>query len=192
MGIDQGQGQVWKPQFHESLWNDMRAQPGSFIGFGFGSNPTIITWKSVLPLTAFQANDELPFTVQMSHGFKSGTDLNLHCHWTPHSRGVAESGNTVPWKVDMVVANVNGVFGSVQTYDLTDTCSGVDDQHEITAIATVPGSGLILSHIIVGRVYRDGAGTWVGTSAAQSPGLLELDFHFETDLAGGSRQEFAK
>ncbi len=44
------------------------------------------------------------------------------------------------------------------------------------------------------KIYRSDTGTddtWAGTSAAQSPGLLEVDFHHEIDTMG-SRQEFIK
>ena len=183
-GIDQGQGQLWKPTKHESLWDDLRISAGQFRQNGAGNDPTTISWKTNLSLTAFQTNDELAFNTQMPHRFKQGSDLLLHLHWTPHTRGAAESGNTVAWKVELTIANVGAVFPATSTYDLTHTCTGTDDYSEITSSVTVPGSGLNISHQIIGRVYRDTGDTWAGTTAVQSPALIELDFHYEVDLPG--------
>jgi len=130
----------------------------------------------------------------MPHTYKEGTDLEFHIHWTPANRGVAESGNKVGWKVDYTIADVGGIFGASATVDLSDTCSGVNDKHELAGSVTVSGAGLKVSHIIVLRIYRTDTGTddtWAGTTNAQSPALLEFDIHFRKDTMG-SRQEFIK
>ena len=97
-------------------------------------------------------------------------------------------------RLGVTIANVDGNFGSSTTIDLSDTCSGVDDRHEITSSGTISGTGLTVSHMLLLRIYRSDTGaddTWVGTTAAQSPAILEFDIHFEVNTMG-SRQETVK
>lgn len=180
------------------VWDDLRIVPGAFQFTG-SSDPTLSSWQpggsgAVFRVYKFQKNNEVFALVQMPHTYKEGTDLLFHIHWTPCNRGVAESGNKVGWKVDYSIANIDGVFGSSLTVDLSHTCSGVDDKHELTSSVVVPGTGLTISHIAILRIYRSDTGaddTWAGTLAAQSPAILEFDIHFQIDTMG-SRQELVK
>lgn len=180
------------------VWDDIRIVPGAFTFLG-NSDPTLEDWQPGGAGTTFQVykflkNDEVFASCQMPHGYKEGTDLEFHLHWTPCDRGNEENGNAVGWKVDYTMANPNGVFLSSATVDLSDVCNGVDDTHELTASVTVSGTGLSISHIIMLRIYRSDTGaddTWVSILAAQSPALLEFDIHFQKDTIG-SRQELTK
>lgn len=166
-------------------WDDMRVSPGSFRTIGAGNDPTAIPWKTTLALVAYQAGDENGFETQFSHRYQELTDTQLHLHWTCHSRCAAELGNTVGWRIDYTAADVEGVFGPVVTADLTDTVRiGTADSHEITASHAIDGSALHISHAVIGRVYRSGTGTWVGTTATESPALLSVDIHYRVNSAG--------
>lgn len=188
----------YRSQYPEIEWDDLRIVPGSFQRAG-SSDPTLSDWQpggsgTTFKVYKFSKNDEVFASVQMPHGYKEGTDLQFHIHWTPCDRGNEEIGNAVGWKVDHSIANVNGTFPSSSTVDLSDTVTGTDDKHEITSSVTVSGTGLTISHMIVLRIYRSDTGTddtWVGNTAATSPAILEFDIHFEKNT-GGSRTEFAK
>jgi hypothetical protein len=181
-----------------TVWDDLRIVPGAFTFLGVG-DPTLSAWQpagsgATFRVYKFQKDNEAFASCQMPHGYKEGSDLYFHLHWTPADRGNEESGNTVGWKVDYTIANTDGTFPSSSTADLSDTCSGTDDEHELTSSVQVSGTGLTLSHIIMLRIYRSDTGTddtWVGTTAAQSPAILEFDIHFEKDTVG-SRQELVK
>lgn len=101
-----------------------------------------------------------------------------------HSRGVAENGRTVAWKLDYSWANINGVFGASANIDMTDTCDGVDHKHLMTPDIIISGVDKHISSMLVCRIYRDAGDTWAGTTAAQSPAILEIDFHVPMDTQG--------
>jgi len=159
--------------------------------------PSLENWQPGLSGTTFKIwkfkeNDEVYFSCQLPHTYKEGTDLIPHVHWTPGDRGNEESGNVVAWKLDYSWININGVFLPSSTIDMSDACSGVDDTHELASNETIDGTSKKISSMIICRLYRDSTGdTWVGTTNAQSPGLLEFDIHFEIDTLG-SRQEIIK
>lgn len=179
-----------QPLYVDEFWDDLIIPAGD-LSKGAGSDPEAIAFKNSL-LYCFDDGDILTFMTQMSHTYKEETDLKLHLHWTPHGRGVAENGNTVNWRIDLSAASINGVFPAPTTYVLTATCDGTDDEHQyIAATVDVPGTGLTISHMLIGRVYRLAGDTWATNTAGNRPGLLEVDFHHEIDRPG-SRQELTK
>jgi len=179
-------------------WDDLRIVPGAFQVAG-NNDPTLADWDPgtspgaiVHKVYKFQKNDEVFFTCQLPHTYKVGTDIKPHLHWTPCDRGNEESGNTVAWKLDYTWGNINGIFGNSGTLDLSDTCSGVDHKHELTPSGTIDGTGMNISSMMVCRLYRDTTSdTWVGTTAALSPAILEFDIHFQID-GFGSNTELTK
>jgi len=157
-----------------------------------GSNePAEVTYNEAR-LFAFDNGEELGFTTQMPHGWKIGTNLDFHIHWTPGTRGVTESGKTVYWKAEFQVVGIGSNFGSPTIYTLHDTCDGVDDKHQLVdATASVDMSAITsLSAVIIGRIYRDAGDNWVGVGN-NCPILLEADFHYQMDTPG-SREEYVK
>lgn len=179
----------------QPAWEDMRVVPTAF-DFAGVSDPTLVNWQpggagTTFKLWEFATNDEAFFSVQLPHTYKEGTDLKAHIHWTPGARGVTENANTVAWKMDYTWANIDAAFPSSSNIDLTDTCSGADDQHEMTADADPTGAGKKISSMLVCRIYRDTGDTWTGTGTGNLPLLLEVDFHFLLDTIG-SRQSVIK
>jgi len=176
-------------------WDDIRITPGAFR-FAGSADPTLRDWQpgasgATYRVYGFAKNDEVFASVQMPHSYIEGTDLEFHIHWTPADRGVTEDTNTVGWKVDHSIANVGAAFPASSTVDLSDACSGVDDQHEITSSVTVDGTGLTISHIIQLRIYRSDTGTddtWVGATGATNPILLEFDIHYEKNSLGSDAE----
>jgi hypothetical protein len=178
------------------VWDDVRITPGAFT-FPGSSDPTLSDWQpdgtgATFKVWKFQKGNEVFATAQMPHSYKLGTDLHFHIHWSPCDRGDDEGTADVAWMIDYSIANVHGNFPSSSTADLTTTCAGVDDRHELTPYIAIDGSGLLISNIIFMRIYRSATGdTWVGTQTAQSPALLEVDIHYELDTVG-SRTRDAK
>lgn len=177
---------------NELKWDDLRIVPGGF-SFPGVSDPTLSPWQpglsgAIFQVYRFQTGDEAFFTCQLPHSYKQGTDLKAHVHWTPDDRGTSENGNTVAWKVDYSWANINGVFAPSSTADMTDTCNGVNDSHEVSPSATITGTSNNISSMLICRVYRDTGDTWVGTTIIQSPVLLEFDLHFQIDDRGSQNE----
>jgi len=188
-------GIIIQTNVSNSVWNDLRIVPGAFQ-FAGSSDPTLVSWQpggsgATFKAYAFQKNNEVFATEQMPHSYKEGTDLYFHIHWTPKDRGNEENGATIGWKVDYSIANPDGTFGSSSTADLSDACSGADDEHEKTSSVQVSGTGLTISNMILLRIYRSDTGaddTWTGSTTAQSPALLEFDLHFEMDNLGSNNE----
>ncbi len=179
-------------------WDDIRIVPGAFK-FAGAADPSLQNWQpggsgATLKVYKFKNNDEAFVSCQIPHSYAQGENIRVHVHWSPCDRGNEESGSYVGWKADITWANISGVFASTTTYDLSDMCTGTDDYHEITADVEMSGAGKSISSMLMCRIYRSDTGaddTWVGTLNAQSPALLEMDFHFPKD-AYGSRWNLVK
>jgi len=183
-----------------NVWDDLLINTGVFSFLG-AADPTLSNWQptgagTTFQVYKFQKNDEVYFSCQLPHTYKEGSDIKAHVHWTPCDRGVAESGNYVGWKLDYSWCNINdGTFPASATIDMSDTCTGQNDYHEVSAgLTDLSGTGKKISSMIACRLYRSDTGgddTWVGATAAQSPALLQFDFHHEIN-SEGSRQEWVK
>lgn len=178
----------------QPVWDDVRVTPAGFDRAGV-ADPSLVSYtptgSSIATfLYEFQKNDIAYFTVQLPHGYKQGTDINCHVHWTPGLRGNEENGATVGWKVDYTWANIDGTFGAVGTVDLSDACDGTDDKHQMTPSVAITGTGKNISSMLLCTIKRTDTGTddtWAGTASGQLPMLLEIDFHYQIDTLG-SRQ----
>lgn len=174
-----------------TVWDDLRILPSQFDRPGT-TDPTIQDWQpggsgTTFKVWCFNQNQMGYFTVQMPHGYKHGSSIYAHAHWTPHTRGNEESGKTVAWKLDYSWANINGTFGASANVDMTDTCDGTDHKHQMTPEVVISGANKTISSMLVCRIYRDSTDNWVGTGAS-GPALLELDFHFELDSIASKLQ----
>ena len=188
------------PNNEETVWDDLLINSGLFK-FAGSNDPTWRDWQpagsgTTFKVLKFEKNDEIFFSCQMPHTYKNGSDIRVHVHWTPCDRGVAESGNSVGWKIDLSWASINtGSFPASTTYDMQSVCTGTNDYHEVGALLSpyIDGTGQTISSMLICRLYRTDTGTddtWVGTTT-QSPALLQCDFHHEIDM-NGSRSEWIK
>jgi hypothetical protein len=188
----------------ETVWDDMRIVPGSFDRPGVGGatpDPTIVAYNVngggvTTYLYQFQLTAMASFTVQLPHGYKQGTDIAAHVHWTAGPRGNEESGKMVGWKLDYSWANIDGTFGTMATLDLQDACAAADHTHQMSPEATIDGhtAAKNISSMLLCNIKRTDTGTddtWVGTVSGELPMLLEIDFHYQVDTIG-SRQQLTK
>lgn len=183
-----------------NVWDDLLINTGVFSFLG-ANDPTLSAWQpagsgTTFRVYKFQKNDEVFFSCQLPHTYKEGSDIRAHIHWTPCDRGAVESGNYVGWKLDYSWCNINdGTFPASATIDMSDTCTGQDDYHEVSAgLTNLSGTSKKISSMISCRLYRSDTGgddTWAGATAATSPAILQFDFHHEIDTEG-SRQEWVK
>ncbi len=172
-------------------WDDLRITPGSFDRPGI-SDPAYVPYAPnggglTTYLPEFAKNDFASFSIQLPHGYKEGSDIYVHLHWTPGARGNEENGALVGWKVDYSWANINGTFPTMQTADLSDACNGVDHAHQMTPEVLISGAGKHISSMLICNVRRTDGGaddTWASAASGQLPLLTEVDFHFARDTIG--------
>lgn len=174
-----------------TVWDDIRINPGSFDRPG-SSDPAFVSVQPGGSGTAtfmleFALNNLVSFFIQLPHSYKQGTNIEAHVHWTPGNRGNEENGNKVGWKIDYTWAGKDTNFSTMQTLDLSSTCSGVDWRHERSPGVIISGTGKTISSMLICNLKRTDTGTddtWVGTLGGQLPLILEVDFHFEIDTIG--------
>lgn len=172
-------------------WDDEKIVATAFDYTGTG-DPELTQWELGAfdnVVRVYQSGDKAYFTCQFSHGRKSGSDIYAHIHWTPHARGNEENGNTVNWVLGKTWASIDSTFPAIDTVWLNDTCTGIDDSHLKTRDILISGSGKNTSSILTGYVERAVGDSWSGTTAAQSPGFLEIDFHYEIDKLGSNTHQ---
>jgi hypothetical protein len=188
-----------------TVWTDLMVYPdatskggtkapvwGGATSTAFRKNEAGTSQGVFLWMFSASTEQELYFTVQIPHSFKLGSALYPHVHWTTYTG--TPSGTNVVWGLEYTVTSIAGSFPNTTTItansviSLVGTPSGTG-QHIITPFATISGTELGISTILVCRLYRvvaDAADTF-----ANEVGLLGFDFHFEMDTQG-SRQEFIK
>lgn len=178
-----------------TVWDDLRIVPGSFDRPGV-SDPTLVAYAVggggvSTYLYQFNINNLASFSCQIPHGYKVGSDIYVHIHWTPGARGVAESGNTVGWKIDYSWASIGDAFGAMATVDLSDACDGVSHKHQMTDDVVIAGTAKNISSMLLCNVKRTDTGTddtWATNTSGNLPLLLEIDFHFECDTVASRKR----
>ena len=186
-------------RFPDSYWDDLLINSGLFK-FAGSNDPVWRDWQpsgsgTTFKVLKFDKNDEIFFSCQLPHTYKEGTNLRCHVHWTPCDRGNEESGAYVGWKLDYSWASLNnGAFPASATISMSDTCTGTDDYHEVSAgLTELDGTNQTISSMLICRLYRTDTGaddTWTGTTT-EAPALLQFDFHHEID-SPGSEIEWVK
>jgi len=181
-------------------WDDIRILPTLF-DFAGANDPSAVAWQpggSGITLRGweFQLDDVAYFSFQMPHGYKLGTNLHPHVHWTNRNRGPNEVNSVVAWEIDYTVAEVGGVFASTSNVKCYGTAnSSVNDTHfyadHNTANDVVNMSSVnTVSAMCICRVRRADVAedTWVGTASGDLPILLEVDFHYQLDTIGSATE----
>ncbi len=135
---------------------------------------------------------EVHFAVQLPHGYKYGTSLYPHVHWTPLENG--GSGEYPRWGLEYTFAEIGEGFGNTATIygesPAPSAASVVSGTHYLTNLTPISGTGVdSVSAMLICRLFRDA--TNAGDDFAGEVGFTEFDFHIIFD-APGSREEVVK
>jgi len=159
----------------------------AFIKNAAGTSQGVFLW-----MFSASTEQELYFTVQIPHGYKVGSNILPHVHWT--TKAGTPSGTDVQWGLEYTVAAIGSNFPTTTTI-VTNTViapigtpSGTG-QHLISSFPAISGTGLGISTVLICRLYRDA--TNGNDTFGNEVGLLGVDFHIEKDTYG-SRTEFTK
>ncbi|MBI5540146.1 MAG: hypothetical protein HY951_08825 [Bacteroidia bacterium] len=152
-----------------------------------GTSQGVFLW-----MFSASSEQEVYFTIQIPHGYKLGSDINPHVHWTTATG--TPSGTNVVWGLEYTVSAIGGNFPTTTTLTANSVIAAIGvpsgtGQHLITSFPTISGTGLGISTILVCRLYRKAADA--SDTFANEVGLLGIDFHYEKDTEG-SRTEFSK
>jgi len=181
-----------------TVFDDLMVYPDA-TGKG-GSNPPVWTLfknngsgSQGVYLWMFSASteQEVYFTIQLPHGYKVGSNIFPHVHWT-NTTGTP-SGSDVVWSLEYTVTSIGGTFSNTTIIDATNIIGAITPsgtgQHVISSFPSISGAGLGISTIIVCRLYRNVNNA--SDTFANSVGLLGFDIHYEKDT-DGSRTEYTK
>lgn len=194
-----------------TVWDDVMVYPDA-TSKGDSKIPTYTKFKDNgsgsqgVFFNMFSPNDEqeLYFSVQLPHGYKVGSNIFPHVHWTTAvGTGVVPSGTpsgatptktNVVWGLEYTVSAIGGTYSNttILTNDtVISACTGIlgPNRHLITSLGIISGTGLGISTVLVCRVFRKASD--LNDSFADPAGLLGIDFHYEKDTEG-SRTEFTK
>ena len=135
------------------------------------------------------------FNVQMPHAWKEGTAIYPHIHWVPE-RDL--SGKTVVWGFEYAWVNVGDEFPTTSTTIYASApiapggtpLAGTAGQHMITPFASIDGTDMSLSSMLVCRMFRVDK-NYSADNYTYMAMVLEFDFHYQID-SDGSRDEYTK
>ena len=162
------------------LWDDMRVPASATQINPVSSKPDRGVFVGNVQTILFDdTSDEcVNFAVQIPHGYKYGTNLRPHMHWSPTD---ATAGNVV-WTEECWLAEVGAAFALVLSDSVTDAADG-DAVHQIASWSEIDGSAIdSVSAMLQCQLCRDAdnlADTY-GSDAA----FNEADFHYQTDQPG--------
>ena len=123
--------------------------------------------------------EELFFTLQIPHSYKSGTNLLPHVHWMPTSTG----GGNVVWGLEYSLNHFNnGTFPNTSIVTGTGAAGVVSKTHLLTNLSTGIIGTTGVSSMLLGRVFRDS--TNLADTYGADAALLEIDFHYQIDKLG--------
>ena len=173
---------------NDVVWDDLRF-PVTNIRIT-GTNPA--SWETfngfqVLGFEYQAVNDEqVYFIAQLPHGYKHGSNIRFHVHWTPQT----DDSATVRWGFEYIWANKDdSLSGSSTTVYKDVAINGNAGDHLITDIIEIDGTDKTLSSMLLCRLFRNSShGNDDFDDIAY---LLEADFHYQSDQVG-SRQEYIK
>lgn len=177
-----------------TVWDDLRVSvDAGSSSAALGYMPGETSGGQIWYFRDAQGLETLTFQAQLPHGYKEGTDIFPHLHWTPRT---TKAGN-IEWNLDYTWVNYDSTtplaFPATTTSTVVETGGFTERTHHITSLTTanagLNGSGKKVSSILICRLWRN-SGNAADTYASDA-GLLSLDFHYEIDTVG-SRLQYIK
>jgi hypothetical protein len=160
------------PVYNDITINAVSLRPGA-------SPPSFVEFVTGIYQIAFvNGNTDIVYgSFEIPHGYKEGTDLEVHIHWSPSS---TDTGNCV-FNFDYTIANMGtGVFGAAAQKTLTAAGSGVALQHQYaTGNTAIDGDDIKIGDVIVFALSRPAGDAFTGDAFLHSIGL-----HYECDTLG--------
>lgn len=168
-----------------TVWDDLRVQiltrtgsvaPSYTAGFGGNANLYAYSFRK-------DQTNNVYFEVQLPHTW-AGTTVYPHVHWSPSETG---TGN-IRWILEYTWVNMNGTFGTSESYNMDSTVSTNSQWKHIVAhnetgiIPTVNQNQV--SSMLICRLYR--AGGVSPDTLNSNASLVAFDIHYEINSMGSN------
>lgn len=149
---------------------------------GAGSQGVFLHWFDAA------SEEELYFSCQLPHCWNK-TALRPHVHWIPKTTADGTPANqSVIWGLEYTWADIGAGFSNTSVvytvFNYPEDANVVAGKHYLSAFASIPATATGMSSMLICRVFRDAT----HDNYEHDAGLLEIDFHYQTDKAG-SRDE---
>ena len=173
-----------------TVWEDLRF-PASSInppgGIGGAAVDTVDT-PFIGTLLFDPASVEICVgQAQMPHGWKEGSYLSPHVHWSP----ISTSTGSVVWRLSCETANVGEAYNGSYTYisEVASYSDGTLNDHILSDFSDLDMTGKTISNMTLWRISR--MATSGSDTYPQDARLLEFDIHYQIDSLG-SNAEYLK
>jgi hypothetical protein len=182
-------GSAWAPAatqtpadtvYADTYWDDALVQVGTLTNGATPADPIDFgpsgTYRP--KCFGFGVGEDMDGSLQFSHRYKEGTDIQMHVHWAP----VTAAAGRVQWSIHLYWLNAGGAAVGDPTALVVETvCPGVAWQHMISNFPLSIGVGKTISSIVMFKIRRIAATTAeYGADAA----LMSVDGHYEIDRPG--------
>ena len=180
----------WQTLQYDDIFTDNLIVPAGNTG------PDIVAIPGAPNISAFgfdgsNRTENLTGTMELLHGYREGTDVWPHLHWSPSTNG---TGN-VRWVFEFIVANgTTGVFSAPTILTAIQAAGGLDVsgrpiQQNLEFDGVIPGAGLKIGSQIRFTIRREPTNT-LDTYAADAL-LWATGIHYIKDSMG-SLERFIK
>lgn len=171
-------------------WNDLRT-PVNNVRVPGAQAPSWTAYKGTQVLafsdqTVVGNEERVYFSIQLSHAYKEGSNIDSHLHWVGEDNTV---GN-VAWQLSYSWANMLDAFPTETLLTSVDANSTTLDYHNMAHFSNVVGTGKMISSMLLCELRRNSSNV-LDTFAGKDAYLLEIDIHFQMNTLG-SQQEHTK
>ena len=183
-------GSEWVETAVAVVWNDLPA-PFNTTRVPAANAPSWDSFVGNLNAFTFGINDLLEVITEFLHGYKEGSDFDLHVHWV--TNGLDGTDRAVNWEIEYTLANmgipsVGDAFPAtvVVSAETTIPANTPDLTHMFTDIGVIAGAGCKVGLYLLARVRRIAA---AGTDPSNDPFGLALGVHYQLDTRGSRNEE---
>jgi len=167
-----------------TVWDDLQI-PGHAVKTG-GTAPTFGDFVNTsMQAWLFQGSvndDQVWFTAQMSHSYKTGTDLHPHIHWT--ETAATGAGTNVVWELYYSWQDIGKTYTAGTTLLITNSVTGTNWTHQLSEFPPISGSGITGVSSIINCRLRRLANSNASDTYDQNAAFLQFDFHYQKDGVG--------
>ena len=166
--------------------------PPTFSVFRDDGSSSVGVYAYVFDNVASNSENQVFFTIQMPHAWKTGSVIYPHIHWAPEDNGAG----AVVWGMEYTWIEYDATtpLQFPQTTIITgtsDSFSNSAHKHLITSLGSITPSAVQddISSVLVVRLFRNSsnaADTYTGGAFG-----LSFDLHYERNTVG-SRTEWVK
>ena len=175
-------------KLEEVVYDDQQVNLGTVRQGSSAPTWTAFKGSEVLAFSKSQDN-KIYFSIQLSHRYKIGTDIEFHIH----DVAADDTGGNVKWNLTVSRADIDGysmlidsLFDTADNYTATQAIStSLKDHHLMKTISSNIGSSNGISMILLCSLERE------GTSATDTYDndvyLIGLDSHIQIDTIGSRK-----